>query len=808
MGDGLRIGRESVLSESKGASRGGAPEFAPAPGKYSVEGPIGRGGMGEILLVTDRDLRRQVAMKVLLPEVADDEEVRLHFVAEAQATSQLEHPGIPPVHDIGATPDGRLYFTMKLVRGRTLREVLHDLFVKRPEVQREWTLHRLVTVLERLCETLHFAHERGVVHRDVKPENVMLGDYGEVHLMDWGLARVAGTSESSPDARALAEEAERVQTARTEAALETQHGAIKGTRPYMAPEQLDGTANARTDVYALGLLLYEVLTLHPAFDPHAPGLLQDVRAGAIPDVEARNPRRPVPPALAETCRHALARDPAARFPSARALGQVLRGWLDGTMERERRHQEAEAFAAKGVEAVGAYERAKAEVVAAEAQVERQAAACKPWQPLSEKRPLLQSRRQLEAATIGRAMAFTEALRWLEAATAQEERNPTARAGLARLWRGRLADAEGRREPADARYALTLLMRYDDGALAAFARGDGTLTLTSTPRGAEVFISRFVEEDGVLVAREERRLGPTPLQGVPLPMGSYLCVVRHPGFREAKYPVHITRQRAWEGTVRLLTEAQIGADFVLVPGGPFMYGEGSATQVVELADFLIARTPVTFSAWGEYMASVEREQGLEAARRLCPGTPGDGPFMERTTDGSWRVRPGFVTPAVEPVLVARHGPGFEARCPVVGVSFDDARAYCAWRTRTTGREHRLPTEAEREKAARGVDGRRFPWGDTVDSSLLKCRDAREESAQPEPVGSFPTATSVYGMVDAAGSSWDWTDSWIDARQQDRVLRGGGWLSAVAVARCANRHWSAPSDRLGVLGLRLVRPATPG
>src|SRR6185369_13348687 len=123
----------------------------------------------------------------------------------------------------------------------------------------------------------------------------------------------------------------------------------------------------------------------------------------------------------------------------------------------------------------------------------------------------------------------------------------------------------------------------------------------------------------------------------------------------------------------------------------------------------------------------------------------------------------------------HGPDFETRVPVIGVSWHEGEAYCAWKTRTTGRPWRLPTEEEREKAARGVDGRRFPWGDAEDASLGKCRESREEASQPEPVGAFPTATSVYGMVDAAGGVHDWTDSWIDARRSSRVVRGGAWTN---------------------------------
>ena len=179
MASSFELGRQSVARWlAKGGENVPSEQqvFTPATEKYLVEAPIGKGGMGEVYLVSDQDLQRQVAMKILRPEHGVGREQQLHFVAEAQATSQLEHPGIPPVHDIGVSPDGRIYFTMKLVRGRTLREVLHDLLLKRRDVQREYTLHRLVTVLERVAETMHFAHERGVIHRDLKPENIMLGD--------------------------------------------------------------------------------------------------------------------------------------------------------------------------------------------------------------------------------------------------------------------------------------------------------------------------------------------------------------------------------------------------------------------------------------------------------------------------------------------------------------------------------------------------------------------------------------------------------------------------------------------------------
>ncbi len=805
MDEFMNFARESVLAKFSGGggAKSSGPAFEPADQKYAIDGKVGSGGMGEVMLVTDRDLRRQVAMKLLRTDAGDDPEARLQFVAEAQATSQLEHPGIPPVHDIGIAPDGRVWFTMKLVRGRTLSEVIHDLFVKRADVYREWTLHRLVSAVERLCETLHFAHERGVIHRDVKPENVMLGDFGEVHLMDWGLARVHGGTHPSEGALNLAE-IERIATARTDAGSHTEHGVLKGTVRYMAPEQLTGTVDRRTDVFALGCVLYEILTLQPAYDGQGWDLIRRVAEAAPAPVETRNPRRAVPTALAEICRKAMVKDPTHRYQTAQVMGQVLREWLDGTSERHRRHEEAESLVMKGRAAAADYERRKAEIAEAEAAVEVEASKFKPWQPIPEKRSLLDARRRVEDLATEVALAFAETVKLLEAALVQEEKSVSARAALASLWKGRLEEAERKGERADTAYALTMVRRYDDGVLAAFVKGDGSLTLVSEPTGAEVVLSRFTERDGVLVADETRNLGKTPLAEVSLPIGSYLCVLRKAGYPDVRYPVHISRNRAWAGCVRLRTEEEIGAGFVYVPGGPFVYSEGRTTRTMELPDFAIARYPVTFGEYGVFLAAVEKEEGLDAAVARAPhGNAGDAPYVSRQKDGTWPPRSDMVDGASAEHCLRDHGSAWMTQLPVMSISFDDALAYCSWKSKTTGTQWRLPTEEEREKAARGVDGRRYPWGELEDATLAKCRESRSRETQPEPVGAFKTAESVYGVGDAAGGVWDWTDSWLDARRSSRVVRGGSCNNPPVALRAANRINSTPSGRNASTGFRCAR-----
>jgi serine/threonine-protein kinase len=788
-----------VPPESAAEAAPGTPgeDFAPADEKYGLVGPIGQGGMGEVLLVQDHDLRRDVAMKVLRPEYAEHAAMKRKFVAEAQATSQLEHPGIPPVHDIGITPDGKVYFTMKIVRGRTLSDVLKDLFLGRKETKAEYTVHKLMTVMERICEAVHFAHEKGVIHRDLKPDNIMLGEFGEVHVMDWGIAKVAATTEEEDTTAG-------VHTVDTDQALMTQIGTVKGTIPYMSPEQAHGhPLDRRSDVYSLGSILYETLTLMPAYEGQGVTLILKVRNNDFPAVETRNPRRPVHESLARLCRRSMSKSPADRPATAHEIAVELRTFLDGRAEKERKHKEAEALAAQGREAMERYVAARDAIDGLERAAADAATQFKPWQSLDEKAPLLDARDAVAAAKKAQALAFAETTKLLEAAIVAEAENATARSLLADLWRSRLDDAETRRDSADTDFALTMLQRYDDGRLAAYVAGDGSLELTSDPPGAEVTIARFEDRRGVLHLGEARSLGRTPLAPTSLPMGSYLCILRMPGFPDVRYPVHITRNRAWKGRVKMRTDREIGDGFVLVPGGPFVYGEGKDTKTLELRDFAIAEKPVTFGDWAEFLAAAEKEQGLEAAQKLCPGTPGDGPYMERREDGTWFPLPNNVEGPARERCLREHGPNFERLLPVAGVSWHDSVAYCAWKSKTTGRQWRLPTEEEREKAARGVDGRAYPWGDLADATLGKCNDSRDERSQPEPVGCFPSATSVYGMIDASGNSWDWTDSWFDSRAASRVLRGGGWNNAVGFLRCAFRSWHEPGGRNGLNGFRPAR-----
>jgi formylglycine-generating enzyme required for sulfatase activity len=307
--------------------------------RYRRGPELGRGSMGRVFSAWDRELARVLALKVLhgIPEGASrpaPTDRVLRFIREAQITSQLDHPGIVPVHELGIDENGNPFFAMKLVRGRDLKSVFDSTWAG----EDGWNLTRAVGVLHRICEAMGYAHAKGIVHRDLKPTNIMVGRFGEVFVMDWGVAHVEPRSESSedPETTALIHAARRPLQ---DDALLTEEGSILGTAAYMSPEQASGDVRklgAWTDVYAIGTLLYQLLAKQPPYIRESPSgstveVLERLRAGPPEPLARAAPD--APPELVSICERAMAREPQARYRGMQALAEDLQAYLEGRVVR-------------------------------------------------------------------------------------------------------------------------------------------------------------------------------------------------------------------------------------------------------------------------------------------------------------------------------------------------------------------------------------------------------------------------------------------------------------------------------------------
>ncbi len=483
-------------------------EAAAGPGgtaqRYRILRPHARGGLGEVFVAHDEELHREVALKEIQPQHSDHPESRARFLLEAEITGGLEHPGIVPVYGLGVYPGGRPFYAMRFIKGESLKDAINRFHqagaTRRDAGERSLALRQLLRRFIDVCNAIAYAHSRGVIHRDLKPQNVMLGPYGETLVVDWGLAKSLGRH----DAAAGLAEATWLPAPTTDSGL-TQLGAVAGTPEYMSPEQAAGKLQElgpATDVYSLGATLYCLLTgKPPVHGVDTIETLVQVQTGEFPPPRQVNPR--VPAALEAICLKALAKQPAHRYPSARELAREVDRWLADeavAAHRERWWQRAARWARHHQVATAA---GTAAVLVA---LLLGGAGALAWQREQARREAEQARqaeqqRQTVQTTLQEALRLRSQGRWDSGRTLLRH---------AEEQLGEKGPEELRAQVAQARRQLELVARLDDIRLQAATIVEGKLNTAGADRDyATVFAETGLgtdEESAEVVAQRIRDSG--------------------------------------------------------------------------------------------------------------------------------------------------------------------------------------------------------------------------------------------------------------------------------------------------------------
>ncbi len=594
----------------------------------------------------------------------------------------------------------------------------------------------------------------------------------------------------------------------------------------MSPEQARGAVDEvgpAADVYALGTMLHEILHGQvPYAGKDTAEVLAAVQAGLPVEEEVST----APAALVALARTAMATAAADRPTDAGVVADAVAAWLEGSARREQAEAQVESSDAAGRRKSELQERAEALRQAAEDQLGSVA----PWAPVDVKRVAWALQEQ--AGRLERE-ADLEEVRQLQALRAALNLSPeleSAHARLAAHYRARHAAAEAEADTAAATRFEALLRAHDQGEHRGYLCGEGLVSLVTTPAGARVDLYTYVVRDRRLVPELRGPLGRTPLRRVPIPHGSHLLVLRAAGCCPVRYPVSIRRQEHWDGVgpggaepvaVRLPRAAELGPDDVFVPPGWFVAGGdrgavGSMPATRAWCDgFVIGRFPVTNAQFIEFLDALVRagrpDEALRAAPRERGGTVGElgALIYGRDARGYFHLRPDA------------EGDEWLPGWPVTMVDWHGALAYANWRAARDGLPWRLPAELEWEKAARGVDGRPYPFGDYLDPTWASMHSSHPGPILLSTVDAFPGDESPYGARGLAGNTRDWC--------LDRLLPGGPWLADGRVvvprpdpgpgdllvcrggdcgasardARATFRMAVAPSNRVGTLGFRLAR-----
>jgi serine/threonine-protein kinase len=809
--------------------RGDEPSSPPSgsdAGRYQFRTAFARSLMSEVGYGWDTLLERDIVWKAPLSASGP----LLHaFYSETRISARLNHPHILAIHDLIPLEDGRPVAILPRVDGVNLETVLTPGYDASPQPPGRLML---LMLFQQVCLAIEHAHQQGIVHCDIKPANILYRPPGQAYVADWGLAedlraprpgprqegagspqgaasppRGRGDSERSAatlprgdgDSPRPTEISEREGASPREDAGPVQEDAApprraRGTLSYAAPEQLRGTRpTPAVDIHGLGALLYHLLTGVPPWSPRPDEDVQHFLARRLRDRLLRPreqaPSREIPIDLDALCISCLQDRPEDRPPSALAVHDAIAAYLEGLKLGTHRRSAALAIMARAEQSRLQLEQLRAQLEEVRRARQARAATLDVFSARHDKQALWALEDRQDALARDHHNRFLEVTNLIHQAIELDPELAEARRALVSLYLERLDQLEQQGNATEQPLLEALIQRYDDGTFSSRLTAKAHVTVSGEP-GSVVWRYRVIEEARILRPVEETRIGAVP-QTLALEPGRWLLVVRGEDRIEARYPLRLRRGQQLGLHARLPTPAEIGPEYLFIPAGvAWLGGDPEAfveeTLEVYLADFAIARHPVTCAEYLDFLNALARNDPTVAARH-APRMPDGTLRWPRNPDGT------FYLTGIDP-----EGDPISPLDPVHLVNAYDAEAYCAWRATIEGRPIRLPTAAEWEKAARGGDGRFFPWGDRFEASFCNNRQARPGKPRPQPVGTFPEDTSPYGVMEMAGGMSEMTAG---AGHGPRRICGGAWYLYGRQCRLARRVDLAPDHVTPSVGFRV-------
>ncbi|HEV2992560.1 MAG TPA: bifunctional serine/threonine-protein kinase/formylglycine-generating enzyme family protein [Candidatus Angelobacter sp.] len=837
-----------------------------APEKYEYLQALGAGGMGEVVRAWDRDLHRFVAVK-RLRSVSDSREAILRFVKEAQITGKLEHPNIVPIHDLGIDSQGRIYFSLKLIEGESLKSIIEKRKTNQeiaPGVRYKdvYTPMRMLEISISVCQAIAYAHSKGVIHRDLKPDNIMLGRYGEVLVVDWGIAKVFDAGAPPEEQHTIPLTA--LDALSPEASME---GSVAGTPAYMPPEQAQGRVQSigpRSDVYSLGAVLYHVIAGRPPYEGSS-------TLEVLKKVQTTPPKplttgtvgfHPVPRELKAICAKAMSREPEQRYSTAEELRNDLQAYLEHMpvaacpmtpwerfqkwLKRNRKQAQIGSIAALTVIVVlssAYYGFREWRIRALQRDAQQKLGAFRQHHQADAKsdsdsreaydelnQVLLDLQRALDLApsrvSTKRLLSDTYLEQWR---VAMREEN-SALAKSARLEVNRYEGGEPNRYSAELNGSAVADLVLDppssqlylfefvpiNSRLADGSFGSRLVPIPYDLKKRDVVATAFQSEKDravsgpAVLAGEHTIFNLSPqdvalvshdeIHNLHLRPGSYLLLAHSPNRADTRVPLFIPMSGRVEQTIHLPAPDELPAGFFYVAGGPARVGGDSAN----------ARSVQSVNVGPFLLFHDEISMGdyAEFLKALVADHKRDEAEKHVPRDFGKKIV--VMGPDGSLSGINTKHPKWFLASAVRGVSFSDVQAYIQWRSARDGLPYRLPTEYEWESACRGADGRRYSWGSRYTPGFAFILQGYNDTAGDRSwKWEDYKDESPWGVHDLAGGVAEWTSSIYkpsavagDAEFGQYAIRGNAWSLPPVGLECAFRTSGQPEYFHPTIGFRLA------